>query len=124
VEADQVRLQLPSPEDAQRDDGADLQANVGAIQPQRPLRNGDVTGVRLPTSDRPLVSVIIPCFGKPWLTLQCLKSIARFPRAAPFEVVVVDDASGGAGVQILSKVAGLRLEINSCRLLKEYPVWP
>lgn len=85
-------------------------------EPQRPLRNADVTGVRLPTSDRPLVSVIIPCFGKPWLTLQCLKSIARFPPAAPFEVVFVDDASGDPGVQILGKVAGLQLEINSTNL--------
>ena len=63
-------------------------------EPKRPLRSADVAGVRLPTSDRPLVSVIIPCFAKPWLTLQCLKSIARFPPAAPFEVIVVDDASG------------------------------
>jgi O-antigen biosynthesis protein len=85
-------------------------------EPQRPLRNADLASVRLPTSDRPLVSVIIPCFGKPWLTLQCLKSIARFPPTAPFEVIVVDDASGDAGVQILSRVAGLRLEINATNL--------
>jgi O-antigen biosynthesis protein len=83
---------------------------------KRPLRSADVAGVRLPTSERPLVSVIIPCFGKPWLTLQCLKSIARFPPAAPFEVIVVDDASGDPGIQILRQVAGLRLEINSTNL--------
>ena len=83
---------------------------------KRPLRSPDVEGVRLPTSERPLVSVIIPCFGKPWLTLQCLKSIARFPPTAPFEVVVVDDASGDPGIEILKQVAGLRLEINSTNL--------
>ncbi len=85
-------------------------------EPRRPLRNADVAGVRLPTSDRPLVSVIIPCFAKPWLTLQCLKSIARFPPATPFEVIVADDASGDAGVELLRNVAGLRLEVNPTNL--------
>jgi O-antigen biosynthesis protein len=83
---------------------------------KRPLRNADVAGVRLPTSDRPLVSVIIPCFGKPWLTLQCLKSIARFAPTAPFEVIVADNASGDPGVELLRKVEGLRLEINPTNL--------
>ncbi len=83
---------------------------------ERPIRAADVANVRLPTSDRPLVSVIVPCFGKPSLTLQCLKSIARFPPAAAFEVIVVDDASGDPGVQILREVAGLRLEINPTNL--------
>jgi GT2 family glycosyltransferase len=83
---------------------------------KRPLRSADVAGVRLPTSERPLVSIIIPGFGKPWLALQCLKSIARFPPTAPFEVILVDDASGDAGMQILKQVAGLRLEINPANL--------
>ena len=83
---------------------------------KRPLRSADVAGVRLPTSDRPLVSVIIPCFGKPWLTLQCLKSIARFPPQTPFEVIVADNASGDPGIEILREVAGLRLEINPTNL--------
>ncbi len=85
-------------------------------EPKRPLRSVDVAGVSLPTSDRPLVSVIIPCFAKPWLTLQCLKSIAKFPPAAPFEVIVGDDASGDAGVEVLKNVAGLRLEVNPTNL--------
>jgi O-antigen biosynthesis protein len=83
---------------------------------KRPLRSADVAGVRLPTSERPLVSVIIPCFGKPWLTLQCLKSIARFPPQAPFEVIVADNASGDPGIEILREVRGLRLEINPTNL--------
>ena len=86
------------------------------LEPKRPLRDTDVAGLRLPTSDHPLVSVIIPCFAKPWLTLQCLKSIARFPPAAPFEVIVADDASGDAGVELLRNVAGVRLEVNTTNL--------
>ena len=83
---------------------------------ERPLGSADVARVRLPTSNRPLVSVIIPCFGKPWLTLQCLKSIAAFPPTTPFEVIVTDDASGDPGVELLRDVAGLRMEINPTNL--------
>jgi O-antigen biosynthesis protein len=92
---------------------------VGSVlvpEDERPLRNGDVAGVRLPTSDHPLVSVIIPCYGKAWLTCECLKSIARFPPATPFEVIVVDDASGELSIESLRNVAGLRLEINPTNL--------
>ena len=83
---------------------------------ERPLSHADVASVRLPTSDRPIVSVIIPGYGKPWLTLQCLKSIASFPPAVPFEVIVVDDASGDPQVELLREVAGLRLEMNPANL--------
>ena len=79
---------------------------------KRPLLSADVADVRLPASDHPLVSVVIPTFGKPWLVLQCLKSIARFPPRAPFEVIAVDDASGDPGIERLSEMTGLRLEVN------------
>ena len=98
---------------------APRQMRLGSIlisEDKRPLRSVDVAGVRLPTSERPLASVIIPCFGKPRLTLQCLKSIARFPPSEPFEVIVVDDASGDQGIEILKQIAGLRLEINSTNI--------
>ena len=86
------------------------------MENKRPLRATDVADVQLPTSDRPLASVIIPTFGRPWLVLQCLKSIARFPPKAPFEVIVVDDASGDPGIETLGAMAGLRLEINPSNL--------
>ena len=63
----------------------------------------------LPTSDAPVVSVIIPVHGKLAWTLACLRSIARAGAATPFEVIVVDDASPDASAETLRKVAGLRL---------------
>ena len=63
-----------------------------------PLSHADVASVRLPTSDHPIVSVIIPSFGKPRLTFQCLKSIAAFRPAIPFEVIVTDDARAIPGL--------------------------
>lgn len=68
--------------------------------------------VLLPTSDNPEVSVIIPCFGKANVTLECLRSIAAYPPRVPFEVIIADDASGDPEVELLRKVRGLRLEIN------------
>jgi O-antigen biosynthesis protein len=79
---------------------------------EEPLSPAEAAAVRLPTSDDPLVSIIIPCYGKPRLTLDCLRSIAKHPPALPFEIIVADDASGDPGVDLLRYVAGLRLTTN------------
>ncbi|MBV8615359.1 MAG: glycosyltransferase [Acetobacteraceae bacterium] len=63
----------------------------------------------LPASREPVVSVIVPTYGKVWLTLRCLASIAAFPPAAAVEVIVVDDASGDPALDRLRRVRGLRL---------------
>jgi GT2 family glycosyltransferase/glycosyltransferase involved in cell wall biosynthesis len=69
----------------------------------------------LPTSEAPMVSVIIPSYGKVAYTLHCLASIARYAPAAAIEVIVVDDASRDPEVDWLKLVSGLRLiENKSC----------
>jgi GT2 family glycosyltransferase/glycosyltransferase involved in cell wall biosynthesis len=82
-----------------------------ADDPQ-PLALADVERVSLPVSGSPRVSIIIPSYGRAWLTLQCLKSIAMHPPRMPFEVIVVDDASGDPDVVLLGRAKGVRLEIN------------
>lgn len=68
---------------------------------------------RLPVSDKPQVSVIIPIHGKlPW-TLACLRSIARDGAKTPFEIIVVDDASPDTSADSLRQVEGLRLLQNA-----------
>jgi GT2 family glycosyltransferase/SAM-dependent methyltransferase/glycosyltransferase involved in cell wall biosynthesis len=64
------------------------------------------------SSDRPLVSVIIPIYGKIEYTLSCLASIAANPPQAAFEVIVVDDCSLDDSFDVLSKVKGIRLLRN------------
>ena len=49
--------------------------------------------VLLPVSPKPLVSVIIPVYGKFQLTYDCIASIAQALPEASFEVIVVDDCS-------------------------------
>jgi hypothetical protein len=67
----------------------------------------------LPTSNTPLVSVVIPVYGKLDYTLRCLTSIAENPPAAPFEIIVVDDCSSDESFSVLQQVAGIRLIRNA-----------
>ena len=68
--------------------------------------------VELPVFDAPLVSVIIPIYGKCDYTLRCLMSIAaQLPRAS-FEVIVVDDCSPDRSAEVLQQVRGVRLLLN------------
>lgn len=70
----------------------------------------------LPTSNTPQVSVIIPVHGKLNYTLACLRSIAHHGAKAPFEVIVVDDASPDETASVLGEIAGLRLLRNAHNL--------
>ncbi len=70
----------------------------------------------LPVSDQPQVSVIIPVHGKLAYTLACLRSLARQGAQAPFEVIVVDDASPDASAATLAQVGGLHLLRNAANL--------
>lgn len=70
----------------------------------------------LPCSEMPRVSVIVPIHGKLPYTLACLRSIARHGAAAPFEVIVVDDASPDDSAATLTRIDGLRLLRNERNL--------
>ena len=63
-------------------------------------------------SDAPLVSVIIPVYGKIDYTLRCLASIAANPPQSTFEVIVVDDFSPDNSAEVLKGVNGIRLVSN------------
>jgi len=67
---------------------------------------------RLPDSDSPLVSIIIPVYGKLEYTLACLASLAEHAGATPIEIIVVDDASPDGSAEILAGIPGLHLIRN------------
>lgn len=70
----------------------------------------------IPRSENPLVSVIIPVYGKIQFTLHCLFSIARHLPKAPFEVIVIDDCSPDDSLQHIKAVQGLIIETNHVNL--------
>ena len=67
----------------------------------------------LPVSDAPRVSIVIPVHGKLAYTLACLRSLAKHGAQAPFEVIVVDDASPDDSAATLAQVHGLHLLRNA-----------
>ncbi|MDD5579588.1 MAG: glycosyltransferase [Methylobacter sp.] len=69
--------------------------------------------INLSSSCHPIVSVIIPVFGKLDYTLRCLASIASTPPGVDFEVIVVDDCSPDQSAEEISKIKSVRLIRNS-----------
>ena len=65
-----------------------------------------------PKPENPLVSIIVPTYGRLNLTLACLRSIRAHSPEAPYEVIVIEDASGDAEIQRLREVPGLRFIVN------------
>ena len=61
----------------------------------------------------PLVSIVIPVYGKPLLTYTCLKSVHAHTPHDMIEVIVVDDASPEPAAAALSAVTGVRFERNA-----------
>jgi O-antigen biosynthesis protein len=59
---------------------------------RRPLGRDIKLPSKLPSSDEPMVSVIIATYGQVGLTLACLNSIAEYAPHCSIEVLVVDDA--------------------------------
>jgi GT2 family glycosyltransferase/glycosyltransferase involved in cell wall biosynthesis len=65
---------------------------------------------------KPLVSIVIPVYGKPLLTYTCLKSLHAHTPHDMIEVIVVDDASPEPAATALAAVTGIRFERNAANL--------
>jgi GT2 family glycosyltransferase/glycosyltransferase involved in cell wall biosynthesis len=70
----------------------------------------------VPAPATPLVSIVIPTYGKLAYTCACLASLVEHADAVEFEVIVVDDASPDDSAQVLAGVEGLRLLRNPANL--------
>jgi len=69
--------------------------------------------IRFDPPDAPLVTVIIPVYGKSSHTLHCLSSIQTSGTRTPFEILVIDDCSGDDTAALLALVAGIRVVRNA-----------
>ena len=65
--------------------------------------------VALPTSETPLVSIVVPVYNNYDLTMRCLAAIAAHTDGVPFEVILADDASTDETIRIRDFVTGLRV---------------
>jgi GT2 family glycosyltransferase len=93
-----------------------LRRAAPASVPAPVIENVDPGSLDLPHSDDPVVSVIVPTYGQIQFTLRCLASIVEHQPALPIEVIVVDDAWGGADAAFLDLVRGIRLIRNETNL--------
>ena len=62
---------------------------------------------RLPVSDNPEVTIIIPVFNQWAYTAACLRSLAETACRARYEVIIVDDQSSDETAERLATVEGL-----------------
>lgn len=60
----------------------------------------------------PLVSIVIPIYGKLKYTLRCLHSIIENQPSCSYEVIIVDDCSPDNSFEVLSQIPGLKLVRN------------
>jgi O-antigen biosynthesis protein len=75
-----------------------------------------MASIRFPVVQDPLVSIVIPAYGKIKHTLACVRSIHAHMPKAPIELIVAEDASGDQQILRLSEIAGLRFLMNETNL--------
>lgn len=94
-------------------------AEHASILPELPRKHGivnqchRVSDIRFDDAERPLVSVIIPTYGKFDYTVGCLRSLQLAGAAFPYEVIVAEDCSGDPDMAGLRGIPGLRYYENS-----------
>ena len=69
-------------------------------------------GFGLPTSDDPLISLVIPVHNNWWITYRCLRSLQGNSDKTPYEVIVVDDASTDQTHESLLNLRGIKVVQN------------
>lgn len=77
-----------------------------------PLAREDARALVFPVYEEPEVTVLVPAYGNLVMTLRCLQSIQEHPPQVPYEVLVVEDASGDEDILMLAEAKGLRFEVN------------
>lgn len=76
------------------------------------LAREDARALVFPVYEEPEVTVLVPTYGNLVMTLHCLQSIQEHPPQVPYEVLVVEDASGDEDILVLAEAKGLRFEVN------------
>lgn len=80
--------------------------------PSTPEAHQIVADLAFPAAAQPVVTIIIPTYGRLDYTSACLRSIQANMPAVPIEILVAEDASGDVDIHALAAVPGLRYEVN------------
>jgi GT2 family glycosyltransferase len=78
----------------------------------QPAASDALSEFLLATALAPRASIVVPVYNHLAHTLACLRSLAQSGDRTPFEVIVVDDASGDDTSQRLPGIGGLRYHRN------------
>ncbi len=73
-------------------------------------------GFGLPTSDDPLITLVIPVHNNWWITYRCLRSLQGNSDKTPYEIIVVDDASTDQTHEALLNLRGIKVVQNLTNL--------
>jgi O-antigen biosynthesis protein len=98
-------------------EGRDVSADTGGGSPYFCI---EPSAVRLPTTTinggMPRVSIVIAAYGKIDYTLRCLTSLISAQTKTPYEVIVVEDASGDPLADRIGQVQGIVFVSNEKNL--------
>ena len=72
--------------------------------------------INLPTSDQPLVSIVVPLYAHAELTRAALDSIREHTQLIEYEVILVDDAADAGTKTLLTQVSGARIIVNETNI--------
>ncbi|MES2625170.1 MAG: glycosyltransferase, partial [Pseudomonadota bacterium] len=73
---------------------------------------GEYHELEFPQFDKPLISIVIPVYGKFEYTFHCLKSVLANSSEQSYEVIVVDDCSKDDTLEQLAKIKGITVIRN------------
>ncbi|TWI14262.1 glycosyltransferase [Aerolutibacter ruishenii] len=73
---------------------------------------GWTDGLSFPQVADPVVTVVVPTYGKPDYTSRCLRSLAQLADRTTFEVLVLEDRSDDPAMKAFRGVPGLRYHEN------------
>ncbi|MGO4551469.1 glycosyltransferase [Lysobacter sp. 2RAF19] len=79
----------------------------------RAVRFGDL---RFDATESPRVTVVVPTWGNVAYTAACLRSLMISGASVPYEVLVIEDASGDEAMAAFADVPGLRYHVNETNL--------
>lgn len=96
--------------------GTDEPAPVTVVPTSSPQPGQPLIPVEFPAGPAPRASIIVPVHNQVHFTAACLHSLKSVTTNVPFEVIVVDDASGSDTTDYLRRCTGLTVLRNNDNL--------